>query len=245
MKTRAIITAIIAAASISSLQSKAAKPSASAAQELLTDGKVWNCVQRMYNDQTGEYDRPFTITVVGDTIVGDVKCKRLEQFWNDDTATLSHFAALERDARVYLVIDEEQREFLNFDLSVGDIDGCAGRVISVDKVVVNGISRKRITIDRSGHLQYLVEGIGLSDDYLRYYEQNSFYNVVQSVIEEGMCVFAARDFKSGTAGIHPTDAATGSHTCLSFDLLGRPISSETNKAVVIKNGKKYLLKPSK
>lgn len=235
MKTKTIITAIIAAASINML----------AAQELLTDGKVWNCVQRMYNDQTGEYDRPFTITVVGDTIVGDVKCKRLEQFWNDDTATLSHFAALERDARVYLVIDEEQREFLNFDLSVGDIDGCAGRVISVDKVVVNGISRKRITIDRSGHLQYLVEGIGLSDDYLRYYEQNSFYNVVQSVIEEGMCVFAARDFKSGTAGIHPTDAATGSHTCLSFDLLGRPISSETNKAVVIKNGKKYLLKPSK
>lgn len=235
MKTKTIITAIIAVASINTL----------AAQELLTDGKVWNCVQRMYNDQTGEYDRPFTITVVGDTIVGDVKCKRLEQFWNDDTATLSHFAALERDARVYLVIDEEQREFLNFDLSVGDIDGCAGRVISVDKVVVNGISRKRITIDRSGHLQYLVEGIGLSDDYLRYYEQNSFYNVVQSVIEEGMCVFAARDFKSGTAGIHPTDAATGSHTCLSFDLLGRPISSETNKAVVIKNGKKYLLKPSK
>ena len=106
MKTRAIITAIIAAASISSLQSKAAKPSASAAQELLTDGKVWNCVQRMYNDQTGEYDRPFTITVVGYTIVGEVKCKRLEQFWNDDTATLTHFAALESDARVYLVTEE-------------------------------------------------------------------------------------------------------------------------------------------
>ena len=197
----------------------------------------------MYNDQTGEYDRPFTITVVGDTIVGDVKCKRVEQFWNDDTATLSHFAALERDSRVYLVIDEEQREFLNFDLSVGDIDGYAGHVVSVDEVVVNGKSRKRITIDRGGHLQYLVEGIGLSDDYLRYYEQNSFYNIVQSVIESGTCVFAARDFKSGTTGIHPTDAASESHTCLSFDLLGRPISNETNKAIVIKNGKKYIANP--
>lgn len=244
MKTRAIIIAIIVAASISSLQSKAAKPSASVAQELLTDGKVWNCVQRMYNDKTGEYDRPFTITVVGDTIVGDLKCKRLEQFWNDDTATLTHFAALERDARVYLVIDEGQREFLNFNLSVGDIDGCAGRVISVDEVVVNGISRKRITIDRDGHLQYLVEGIGLSDDYLRYYEQNSFYNVVQSVIEGGTCVFAACDFKSGTTHIHSTDASSENYSGLSFDLLGRPISSETNKAIVIRNGKKYLLKKS-
>lgn len=73
MKTRAIITAIIAAASINS----------SAAQELLTDGKVWNCVQRMYNDQTGEYDRPYTITVVGDNVIGDVRCKRLEQVWRE------------------------------------------------------------------------------------------------------------------------------------------------------------------
>ena len=235
MKTRAIITAIIVAASFNS----------SAAQELLTDGKVWNCVQRMYNDQTAEYDRPFTITVVGDTIIGDMECKRLEQFWNDDTATLSHFAALERDARVYLVIDEEQREFLNFNLSVGDIDGYAGQVVSVDEVVVNGVSRKRITIDRDGHLQYLVEGIGLSDDYLRYYEQNSFYNVVLSVIEGGTCVFAARDFKSDTTHIHSADASSENFSGLSFDLLGRPIIDRTKKAVVIKNGKKYLHTPSK
>ena len=235
MKTRAIITAIIAAASINS----------SAAQELLTDGKVWNCVQRMYNDQTGEYDRPYTITVVGDTIIGDSKCKRLTQVWGDDTATMFHFAALERDARVYLVYDEGQAEFLNFNLSVGDIDGYAGQVVAVDEVVVNGISRKRITIDRDGHRQYLVEGIGLSDDYLRYFEQNSFYNIVQSVIEGGTCVFAARDFSSGTTHIHSADAGSENHSGLSFDLLGRPISKETNKAVVVKNGKKYLFKPSK
>ena len=148
MKTKTIIAAIIAAASINTL----------AAQELLTDGKVWNCVQRMYNDQTGEYDRPFTITVVGDTIVGGTKCKRLEQVWHDDTGTLFHFAALERDSRVYHVTDNCEDEFLNFNLSVGDIDGLSGRVVAVDKVTVNGITRKRITIDRDGHLQYLVDG---------------------------------------------------------------------------------------
>ena len=152
MKTKTIITAIIAAASINTL----------AAQELLTDGKVWNCVQRMYNDQTGEYDRPFTITVVGDTIVGGTKCKRLEQVWHDDTGTLFHFAVLERDSRVYHVTDNCEDEFLNFNLSVGDIDGLSGRVVAVDKVTVNGITRKRITIDRDGHLQYLVDGIPLS-----------------------------------------------------------------------------------
>ena len=156
MKTKTIITAIIAAASINTL----------AAQELLTDGKVWNCVQRMYNDQTGEYDRPFTITVVGDTIVGGTKCKRLEQVWHDDTGTLFHFAALERDSRVYHVTDDCEDEFLNFNLSVGDIDGLSGRVVAVDKVTVNGITRKRITIDRDGHLQYLVDGIELTVAWL-------------------------------------------------------------------------------
>ena len=240
MKTRAIITAIIVAASISSLQSKAAKPSASAAQELLTDGKVWNCVQRMYNDQTGEYDRPFTITVVGDTIVSDVKCKRLEQVWNDDTATLLHFAALERDARVYLVIDEEQREFLNFNLSVGDFDG-VGRVIAVDEVTVSGISRKRITIDRNGHLQYLVEGIGLSDDWLRYSIQNSYYTALLSVTEHGSQVFAARDFTKDTTDIHSANDQNDGQHAQSFDLSGRRATKSTHGLVII-DGHKNVLK---
>lgn len=231
MKTRAIITAIIAAASIYS----------SAAQELLTDGKVWNCVQRMYNDQTGEYDRPFTITVVGDTIVGDVKCKRLVQSWNDDTATLFHFAALERDSRVYLIIDGEQREFLNFDLSIGDIDGYTGRVVSVDEIVVNGKSRKRITIDRDGHLQYLVEGIGLSDDYLRNYEQNSFYTIVQSVTERGIQVFAARDFIQGATDVNSVKVPFGNRNAQSFDLSGRRTNKFT-KGIVITKGHKNVLK---
>lgn len=228
MKTKTIITAIIAAASINTL----------AAQELLTDGKVWNCVQRMYNDQTGEYDRPFTITVVGDTIVGGTKCKRLEQVWHDDTGTLFHFAALERDSRVYHVTDDCENEFLNFNLSVGDIDGLSGRVVAVDKVTVNGITRKRITIDRDGHLQYLVEGIGLSDDYLRSYEQCSYYTILQSVTEQGSQIFATRDFISGTTGIKAQHPNSISSVTL-HDLAGKVVST-TRRGIFIKNGRKVI-----
>ena len=230
MKTKTIITAIIAAASINTL----------AAQELLTDGKVWNCVQRMYNDQTGEYDRPFTITVVGDTIVGGTKCKRLEQVWHDDTGTLFHFAALERDSRVYHVTDDCENEFLNFNLSVGDIDGLSGRVVAVDKVTVNGITRKRITIDRDGHLQYLVEGIGLSDDYLRSYEQCSYYTILQSVTEQGSQIFATRDFMQGTTAIHSAKAPINDLPAQSFDLSGRRASKAIRGIVIAGCNKKVL-----
>ena len=230
MKTKTIIAAIIAAASINTL----------AAQELLTDGKVWNCVQRMYNDQTGEYDRPFTITVVGDTIVGGTKCKRLEQVWHDDTGTLFHFAALERDSRVYHVTDDCENEFLNFNLFVGDIDGLSGRVVAVDKVTVNGITRKRITIDRDGHLQYLVDGIGLSDDYLRSYEQCSYYTILQSVTEQGSQIFATRDFTQGTTAIHSAKAPINDLPAQSFDLSGRRASKSIRGIVIAGCNKKVL-----
>lgn len=230
MKTKTIITAIIAAASINML----------AAQELLTDGKVWNCVQRMYNDQTGEYDRPFTITVVGDTIVGGTKCKRLEQVWHDDTGTLFHFAALERDSRVYHVTDDCENEFLNFNLSVGDIDGLSGRVVAVDKVTVNGITRKRITIDRDSHLQYLVDGIGLSDDYLRSYELCSYYTILQSVTEQGSQIFATRDFTQGTTAIHSAKAPINDLPAQSFDLSGRRASKSIRGIVIAGCNKKVL-----
>lgn len=230
MKTKTIITAIIAAASINT----------QAAQELLTDGKVWNCVQRMYNDQTGEYDRPFTITVVGDTIVGGTKCKRLEQVWHDDTGTLFHFAALERDSRVYHVTDDCEKEFLNFNLSVGDIDGLSGRVVAVDKVTVNGITRKRITIDRDGHLQYLVDGIGLSDDYLRSYELCSYYTILQSVTEQGSQIFATRDFTQGTTAIHSAKAPINDLPAQSFDLSGRRASKSIRGIVIAGCNKKVL-----
>lgn len=224
MKTRAIITAIIAAASISS----------STAQELLTDGKVWNCVQRMYNDQTGEYDRPYTITVVGDTIIGDSKCKRLTQVWGDDTATMFHFAALERDSRLYLVVDEEQREYLNFNLAVGDADGIEGCVTAIGYITVNGIRTKRLTIERRGYLQYIVEGIGLSDDWQRYPVVNSYYNVLISVELNGVTIFTAEDFSAGTTGIRSIEPATKESP--TYDLQGRKVA-ESRHGIYIKNGR--------
>ena len=230
MKTRVIITAIIAAASISS----------STAQELLTDGKVWNCVQRMYNDQTGEYDRPYTITVVGDTIIGDSKCKRLTQVWGDDTATMFHFAALERDSRLYLVVDEEQREYLNFNLAVGDADGIEGCVTAIDYIIVNDIRTKRLTIERRGHLQYLVEGIGLSDDWQRHPIVNSYYNVLISVEQNGVTIFTAKDFCADTTSVKQVETQSGQQHHPTYDLSGKLVSSNVRSQIIISDGKKII-----
>ena len=160
------------------------------------------------------------------------------QVWHDDTGTLFHFAALERDSRVYHVTDNCEDEFLNFNLSVGDIDGLSGRVVAVDKVTVNGITRKRITIDRDGHLQYLVDGIGLSDDYLRSYEQCSYYTILQSVTEQGSQIFATRDFILGTTGIKAQHPNSISSVTL-HDLAGKVVSTP-RRGIFIKNGRKII-----
>ena len=162
------------------------------------------------------------------------------QVWHDDTGTLFHFAALERDSRVYHVTDNCEDEFLNFNLSVGDIDGLSGRVVAVDKVTVNGITRKRITIDRDSHLQYLVDGIGLSDDYLRSYELCSYYTILQSVTEQGSQIFATRDFTQGTTAIHSAKAPINDLPAQSFDLSGRRASKSIRGIVIAGCNKKVL-----
>lgn len=230
MKTKLFFTALFAAATVMP----------SEAQSLLTDGKVWNCIQRMYNDQAGDYDRPFTITVCGDTTVCGTVCRRMAEVWQDVPQAVTYFAALEKDGRVYIVTDEGQREFLNFNLAVGDTDGVSGRVVAVNDITVGGIDRKCITIDRNGYLQYLVEGIGLSDNYLRDYEQTSFYTVLQSVTEHDVCVFTARDFHADTTNIHPAKSDAGCRQNHTFDLSGKQTTTNVNNTVVIKNGRKVL-----
>ncbi len=122
------------------------------AQSLLTDGKVWHCLD--FEASSYDFNRDiygtYTIRVVGDTIVGGIKCKQLEKVWREDPSTASRFAALEKDSRLYGVFDSDEwmlREQLNFGLKVGDSCFYQAKVIATDEIEVHGVKRKRITID--------------------------------------------------------------------------------------------------
>lgn len=43
--------------------------------QTLSDGKVWNFVQRMYEHE--DIERAYTVTVCGDTIANGLLCKNL------------------------------------------------------------------------------------------------------------------------------------------------------------------------
>ena len=231
MKTKALLIALFTM--VSAINANA--------QSLLTDGKTWNCTQRMYEDEAHEHDRPYSITVCGDTVVCGTTCKRLSLVYQDAPENPVYFAALEKNSRIYNVYEDKQAEFLNFSLSVGDTDGYSGRVVAVDEISVRGITRKRITIDRDGHLQYLVEGIGLSDDSYRSKEQNSFYNVLLSVSDNGACIFTAQDFLPTTSSIHPTQN-NSFQTGETYNLNGTATNRQIKGSVYIRGGKKYVCK---
>ncbi len=176
------------------------------AQSLLTDGKVWHWLD--FEASSYDFNRDiygtYTIRVVGDTIVGGIKCKQLEKVWREDPSTASRFAALEKDSRLYGVFDSDEwmlREQLNFGLKVGDSCFYQAKVIATDEIEVHGVKRKRITIDNHNKQPvYIVEGIGLK-------EQQTFdpisvvtphYGLLLYVEENGETIFTYDDFTPET-----------------------------------------------
>lgn len=225
-----LITLLIAAHSI---------PAAS--QSLLVEAKSWHCIERMYySDEPSVTDRPYTITVCGDTIVGETVCRKLSKVYHNEPEKPTYFAALEQDNCIYIVNADTQGAILDFNLSVGDADGIEGCVTAIDYITVNGIRSKRLTIERRGHLQYLVEGIGLSDDWQRYPIVNSYYNVFMSVELNGVTIFTAKDFSAGTTSVKLMEAQSGQQHPPTYGLSGKFVSSNVHGQIIIRDGKKII-----
>ena len=168
----------------------------------LKEGKVWNCFKKMYWESFGLSYEPDSVTVCGDTVYHGYPCKLVKLVYhkNPEKVYLGYY--MEKDNRIYSIDSSgEVEEEMNFNLSVGDIDGFDGQVTDIDSIIVNGIKRKRITLKRNSmigsskyYTYYIVEGIGMSDNALRYEYANSYYHELYSVFENGKCVFRASDF---------------------------------------------------
>lgn len=89
--------------------------------QTLSDGKVWNFVQRMYEHE--DIERAYTVTVCGDTIANGLLCKKLVKVYQDTPNIQTAYAVFEKDSKVYGVYGEQTKLLLNFNLAVGDKEG--------------------------------------------------------------------------------------------------------------------------
>ena len=193
MKTKSFLITVL----LSTLHT----PCNSQSSDFLTDGKVWNCVEKMYDEHYGLSEIPYTVTVCADTIYCGFPCKRMEKAFMDNREKPITFYAMEKDSRLYQIFgSDEIVEILNFDLSIGDQDGYTGHVSHIDTITVNGVERKRFTVERDRLFikdywtYYIVEGIGVSNNALRFEDVSSYYDELCSVYENGVCIFRASDF---------------------------------------------------
>ena len=100
--------------------------------QTLSDGKVWNFVQRMYEHE--DIERAYTVTVCGDSIANELLCKKLVKVYHDTPNIQTAYAVFEKDSKVYGVYGEQTKLLLDFCLGVGDKANEVGSVISVDYI---------------------------------------------------------------------------------------------------------------
>lgn len=219
--------------------------------QTLTEGKVWNFVQRMYGHD--DIERAYTVTVSGDTVDNGQLCKKLVTVYKDTPDVQDVYAVFEKDSKIYNVFYGETTLLVDFNLSVGDKVDEVGTVVSVDSICINNVPHKRITVDyaRPNYRSYLVEGIGWSSTKYSSYELTSYYEVLVSVYENGECIFTEADFKKQATQIEsnlPDNnlPIAGQNDSTLYDLSGRKIGKIGKIAVpqkghiYIKRNKKFL-----
>ena len=180
---------------------------------VLVTGKTWDVATfNKYDwfdgslDATGHY----CVSVAGDTIVNGLDCKKIEIVRTDGQGESMTAIAREENGKVWSV-KKDGTQFLLFDIGLKKYDSVdAGFVVEEDVICVNGIKRKRLTID-SGvdvadgeYFYYVVEGIGISkDEWLINgglgIAKDGEYCRLMSCSENGEVVFTISDFTTNRA----------------------------------------------
>lgn len=209
--------------------------------QTLSDGKVWNFVQRMYEHD--DIERAYTVTVSGDTIANGLQCKKLVKVYSDSPNIQTAYAVFEKDSKVYGIYGEQTKLLLDFSLAIGDKANEVGTVISVDYINIDNVQHKRFTIDYGtyNYQSYLVEGVGLSSTKFSANEQNSYYEVLVSVYDNGKCIFKYSDFTKQATGIERTPQIEEKGYSTLYDLSGRQILVPQKGHIYIKGSKKVIL----
>lgn len=136
---------------------------------VLSDGKVWRYVtvnRYERTDTTGYYK----VTVIGDSIVNHVACKKILVQNENGQQPVQTFVAYENDGKVYKAEDGAFTLLFDIGLQKGDEIDDLALVVEVKEIIINGIRRRVIVIDSmvdhsvEDCYYYIIEGVGVSKD---------------------------------------------------------------------------------
>lgn len=177
---------------------------------VLTDGKSWEVARLSeilnYTEEIDTVDY-YTISVLGDTLVNNQTCKKIEivsQSEQNQNQILTA-VAYEENGKVWNVRDDGEMELL-FDIGIHQYDefGVGGFVVAEDHIYVNGVDRKRLYVDSGVDADinfedlyfYIVEGIGVSNNFWLSGQTGDIGPCVMlSCSENGETIFTKKDFR--------------------------------------------------
>lgn len=218
---------------------------------ILVDGRSWVWEQRnLHESQKEPY--VFIIEVCGDTIVNNVKCKKLRRSSISEDNNPYYMAAYEKDKHLYYHT-QDFIEMHDFNLKQGDeleykvendVENSGFKVIKEDTVEAHGTIRRRLGFGYNSEVSfYWVEGIGAHSD--------SWITLIPMV--PGNClrmvecrdgdkiIFTYDDFFMSTAGVMNTVCDKQSQKAREmYDLSGKPVTSPRSGNIYIIDRKPIL-----
>lgn len=236
-----------------------AKTFAQEYKPILKEGRVWKLVRPSYDNRKYEFDLYYTVTVGGDTLIGNTVCKKITTTcdvmrpWGRGFTYCE--AGYEKDGKVYRYNDGVGgfELLMDFNLKKGDKFGyddifkdylyCVDKV---DSIEVNGEKYRRITISSGGPESkvYWVEGIGASTDGWIADEPrvtgNYNYAVMLGCIDDGKVVFTREDFDRWIPSDVEAVKADKKKDGRMYNISGQRIEAPSRGEVYIKDGEKRL-----
>ncbi len=215
---------------------------------VLTEGKSWNVARLSeilnYTEEIDTVDY-YTISVLGDILVNNQTCKKIEIVSQSDQNQPLTAVAYEENGKVWNVRDDGEMELL-FDIGIHQYDefGVDGFVVEEDYICVNGVDRKRLYVDSGVDADfnfdnlycYIVEGIGASNNFWLGGQTGDIGPCVMlSCSENGETIFTNRDFRvpSNSSVISSIEGEKYTQSVRYYNLAGVE-SAEPQQGVSIK-----------
>ncbi|MBP3537533.1 MAG: hypothetical protein J6J93_08365 [Muribaculaceae bacterium] len=232
---------------------------------LLVEGKSWKIWFEYPRMDDESWDRYYTYSVSGDTIVDGLTCKIVV---NDETG--SKTVLLEHDKVIWRYVGFPTYPIfvpcIDFNLHKGDNVGANYQfvktderyrnsyilselfVLTEDEVEIDGISYRRLGVGSEGGsvLDYWVEGIGAYGEcYITLWPRPTgpYYYIrfsMHECRENGECIFTKDDFFKGTlSGVESVALPVADENAV-YDLQGRRRDDIGKGEIYIRGGKKML-----
>lgn len=168
--------------------------SAQSYHPMLKDGKRWQCYY-----SNGLYELNFNYYLDGDTVIDGEKglrlfADRINQVTGKVFTPYGLMGAMiEKDRRVYMIVQDKKELLFDFNLKVGDTayGDAQWKVVDVRNIYVMGTIRKCLMLKYAGQdVRYWVEGVGCSHGL----EPRPFLPLV-SCYEDDRCIFTGKNFE--------------------------------------------------